>query len=417
MGPGGRADRLDPLTQSDPGFMARNLRLITVHEIVAGSLVWLPVFVLFTRSRFELDGALALASIYYLAVVLLEVPSGWMSDRLGRVVTLRVAALCWVGAHVAFLVGDDRFPLIALGQILLAGGFASLSGTDVTFHYDTLESMGRASQFRDRQARLRSRGLLAMAISALVGGLLVLVGYRLLFAAALLLALIQLAVTLRMTEPPRVAAQPLMLLPQLRRCVGHLSDRYLGWIFFYGFVMVTLEHVAFEMMPLWLTEVLGRTADDVGVTPLYAGAVFAVTSFVGAGAARASAPVSRRFGTVPTLLGLAALSAIIVTGMARWVHLAVVALVALRSVQGAAAPVLISDAVAPRVGQGQRATLLSLNSLVGRLGYGLVLWAVSGRAEDNVVEVLGWLSILSWILVLGLAASAVVAVPRRLRAV
>ncbi len=387
--------------------MGRNLQLIVVHEILAGSLVWLPVFVLFTRSRFDLDGTLDLAALYYLAVVVLEVPSGWMSDRLGRALTLRVAAACWVVGQACFLVGDGRFWVIAVGQVFLAGGFAALSGTDVTFHYDTLESVGRAHEFRDRQARLRSLGLIAVAASALVGGLLAMLGYRWVFLVALILAAVQLVVAWKLTEPPMTGGRSLMLLPQLKRSVAYLSDRYLAWIFFYGFVMVTLEHVAFEMMPLWLTEVLGRTADDLGSTPLYAGMVFAVTSFIGAGAARASAPASRRIGVVPTLLGLTALSAIIVTGMALWVHLAVVALVVLRSVQGAAAPVLISDAVAPRVDQGQRATLLSLNSLVGRLGYGLLLKAVAERAQDDVVRVLGWLSILSWVLVGVLVATAV----------
>ena len=73
--------------------LERNLRLIPLHQALISSFVWLPVFVLFTRARFDLDGALVLASLYYLFVVALEVPSGWMSDRVGRVLTLRVAAL------------------------------------------------------------------------------------------------------------------------------------------------------------------------------------------------------------------------------------------------------------------------------------------------------------------------------------
>ena len=118
-----------------------------------------------------------------------------------------------------------------------------------------------------------------------MGGLLAIDSYRPVFAVALVLALGQLLVTLRMTEPAAEVSTPPMLLSQLRLSIGHLADRYLGWIFFYGFVMVTLEHVAFEMMPLWLTELLGRSADDVGTTPLFAGLVFAVTSLVGAVAA------------------------------------------------------------------------------------------------------------------------------------
>jgi len=134
----------------------------------------------------------------------------------------------------------------------------------------------------------------------------------------------------------------------------------------------------------------------------------AVVSFVGAGAARVSAGASERFGTVNTLLGLAALSAMIVTGMAIWVHGAVLVLVAFRSAQGAAAPVLIGAEVAPRVDRHHRATLLSLNSLAGRLGYGLLLLLVSAGANDDVRRVLGWFSVLAWGVVLTLVLSAVV---------
>ena len=176
---------------------------------------------------------------------------------------------------------------------------------------------------------------------------------------------------------------------------------------------MTLEHVAFSVMQPWLTALTGRTADDVGSTPIYSGLVFAMVAFVGAGAARASAPVARRFGTVATLIGLAGLSATIVTTMAVWVTPLVLTVVAFRSVQGAAAPVLISGAVAPLVERHHRATLLSLNSLVGRLGWGLILLTVSRRIGDDLGRVLTAFSILSWVLVGVALASAVVLVTRR----
>ncbi|MGI9594528.1 MAG: MFS transporter, partial [Acidimicrobiales bacterium] len=194
---------------------------------------------------------------------------------------------------------------------------------------------------------------------------------------------------------------------QLLRCIGYLRDRYLGWIFFYGIAMVTLEHVAVTVLQPWLTDVLGRSPDDVGATPLFSGLVFASFSIIGAASARVSAPLAERFGTMATLIGLAALSAVIVTGMAIWVSAAVLALVAFRSAQGAAAPVLISAAVAPRVERRHRATLLSLNSLAGRLGYGLFLLLVSGAVADDVQPVLRIFSIVAWTLVAVLICSAV----------
>ena len=158
--------------------------------------------VLFTRARFDLDGALVLSSIYYFSVVALEVPSGWMSDRLGRVITLRIAAASWIVSHLLFLFGDDHFWLIALAQFFLAAGFASLSGTDVTFHYDTLEALDIENEFPNREAKVSSIGYVATAAAALVGGALGLIDLRLAFAASLLLSIAQLAVALRLQEPP-----------------------------------------------------------------------------------------------------------------------------------------------------------------------------------------------------------------------
>lgn len=387
--------------------LARNLQLLPAHHALSRAFVWIPVFVLFTRARFDLDGALLLASLYYLFVVALEVPSGWMSDRLGRVVTLRLAAVCFVGAQASFLLGDDRFLVILLGQLLLAAGFASLSGTDVSFHYDSLEALGRADEYTRRQARLSAFGFSASAISAVLGGVLGFFELRLAFAASLAFAVGQLAVTFQLYEPPAtVRADP--LIAQLNLCFAYLRSRLIAWIFLYGTILVTLEHVAFTLMQPWLTEVLGHRPDDVRTTPLVAGATFAVVSFVGAGAARLSAPLQERFSTASILLGLAALSATIVTGMALWVSAAMLALVALRSVQGAAAPVLISSVLAPRLEQRHRATVLSLNSLAGRLGYGALLYVLADRAGEEVQPVLRILAVISWSLVAVLVVTALI---------
>ena len=125
-------------------------------------------------------------------------------------------------------------------------------------------------------------------------------------------------------------------------------------------------------------------------------------------AARASAPLGQRFGTVPTLIGFGVLSSVIVTGMALWVSAAVLVLVAFRSAQGAAGPVLISAAVAPRVARQHRATLLSLNSLVGRLLYGLFLLLVSDATREDPQLVLRIFSVVSWGLVAVLVGTALV---------
>lgn len=391
-------------TRSD---LERNLQLIPWHELVSSTSPWISVFVLFTRGEFGLDGALVLAGAYYLVVVVFEVPSGWLSDRVGRVVTLRLVAVAWAAAFTCFLFGAGSFAIVFVGQACMAFGYASLSGTDVTFHYDTLEALGRQHEYPDRQSRVASLGLVAAATGALAGGILGLVELRLAFAASLLLAVAQLALATRLHEPPRRETTSSNR-SQIVDCLRYLQTPALGWIFAYGIAMVVLEHVAFTLLQPWLTESLGESAADVGNTPLVSGATIGATALVGALFARHSARLARSLGVRTFLMGLAVLSATIVTTMAVTTSLVVLAIVAFRSAQGSAAPIVISNAVSSSVRPEHRATLLSLDSLGGRLAYGSLLVFLSSEATDAVSGSLRSLAIVSWTLVALIGAAAIV---------
>jgi len=47
----------------------------------------LTIFFLFFKAHLEIKIVLLLEAIYYISVVLLEVPSGYFSDRIGRKIT------------------------------------------------------------------------------------------------------------------------------------------------------------------------------------------------------------------------------------------------------------------------------------------------------------------------------------------
>lgn len=379
--------------------LEHNLKLIPILAGLSASAVYAPVLILFVRQHFGVSGVLQLASLSYLFIVVLEVPSGWMSDRLGRVPTLTVAAASWLIAQTCFLLGGDRFVIIALGQFFISAGYAFISGTDVSLHYDTLESLDRGEEYAQRQARVSSIGYLARMATAIAGGVLGFFDLRWAFVAALLFALTQLVVTRLLTEPASEGSTASAFVSQLGECLHYLTNRFMGWLFFYGIALVTLEHVAHTLMQPWLTEALGKEPDELGATPLLSGALLAVVAVVGAVAARHSATLGERFGLVPALVGLGALSAVIVTGMALSFSLIILALIACRSVQGAAAPVLLSAAIAPRTERHHRATLLSINSLAGRLGYGSLLQVLSIGIGDDPRPVLQIFSAISWGLV------------------
>jgi MFS family permease len=405
--------------------MERNLRLYPLHRVLATCLPWLAVLELYTTSRFGLRSAVTLVAVYYLSVTVLEVPTGWFSDRSGRVPTLRLAAACWMAAQLCFLLGDGRFLVVALGQVGMAGGFAALSGTDVAFHADSLEATGRLHELPWREARLTATARIAYAVAVLTGGGLGLIGLWVPFVASFILAGAQAVVASRLSEPRPLpaAGHATPAVPgrsHLGVTLGYFRQRLLAWLLIYAIALVTMEHVASTLIQPWLVVALDRDLTDLGPVPLVSGAVLAATAPVGALAARWSVSLRYRFGLVTTLLGLSVVSAVVVTGMALWLHAAALLLFALRGLQPAAARVLIESEVVARVDAAHRATVLSLQSLAGRLGYGLLLLltasATATGADQDVRSTYGTLSMVAWILVaVTTGAAAVITLPLRRR--
>jgi hypothetical protein len=257
----------------------------------------------------------------------------------------------------------------------------------------------RPVEYEDRQSRVAARGYLSATAGTVVGGLLGLVDLRLAFAAALVLAVVQFGAASLLVEPPvQRHADPFHR--QLRQCFELMGQRFLGWILVSWVAMVILEHVAFTLSQPYLTEALHHSTDDLGSTPMVVGLQFAASSMIGAGAARVAPRVRRRLGLPLTLFLLGALSAAIVTVMGAVVHAAVIGLLALRSVQGAAGPVLMTAAVAPRVAAHRRATYFSVHSLAGRLAYSGVLFGVAAAVGDELSASLRALSVVAWTVLL-----------------
>ena len=385
-----------------------NLRRYQVIVGATSALFWVPTVVLFFIEEFGLGDALKLQAIYYLAVVLAEVPSGWFSDRVGRVPTLRLVAVWWTGAFSAFLVADD-FAVAALGQVLLAIGYAFLSGTDVTFHYDSLEALGREDEFEHRESIVRRNGMIVRAASVIVGGALGMVSLRLPYAAALAGALVLGAATTRLHEPARRVGHG-RFRTDIAATIRLFRERLLGWILIYVIAQVILEHLASEFAGPYLAELLDEDITDVERAPLITGVLAAFVSLVGAASVRRAPWLRQRLGLVGALTAVALIPAATVVAMATITAGSVVVLLALRNVQSGIAGVLIPAAVGQRVDPHQRATFLSFTSLGGRLAYGTVLLSLSRVAGfDNTLD---WAAVVAIGAVLAVAATATVVAER-----
>ncbi len=350
------------------------------YKIAAHLYFWLPTSILFLLSRVGLAATFRLAAIYFLAVVVLEIPSGWLSDRFGRVLTLRIAALSWLVAFSTFLMAGSSFAWLAVAQVFLALGQASRSGTDSSFHYDTLEALDRAAEFEQREARAARNGFLGTTVVAAIGGALGLIDLALPYVAALVAAGYELMLTLRMVEPPPAAGLPARAHRespgQIRATLRYLRRPGLAWLMVYMALQQPLEGLALDLIQPWLTEVTGGSFADPGLASLYSGVIIAAISIVGAAAAAKSHQLRRAAGLRGALIILASIEALLLVGMAIVMSPWLIPLLAMRSAQPAVAPVLTASAASPHLAKHHRATFLSMGSVFGRMLYGFVLIAL-----------------------------------------
>jgi hypothetical protein len=358
----------------------RNPALYRFYLPLANSFFHAPVFFLYFSERFDVERVVWLSAIYYAAVVALELPSGWFSDRVSRVVTLRVASAAKVASYALFLLAGSSFTLFVVAELLLAAAFAFQSGTDTSFHHDALSAVGREDEYAAREAHVSRDSFLAQMASAAGGGLLGVFDLGLAYAAGLAASLGALGTALALREPPRGGVEAELLLPQVTRAARYLRDPLLAWLFAYVVLMTTLEHVPFVFAQPYLAAVLGEPVSASRWTPLAAGAVMACYSAVGALAAARSVRLGARFGLGATLLGATAVQTLLISAMAAVVHPLVALLLIFRSAPRGISGPLVNAAVAPRVSRAHRATYLSLHSLAGRGGYSLVLWGLGALA-------------------------------------
>ena len=230
--------------------MDRNIRLYPLYLACRRLIFWLPVFFLYFSSVLRIDQVLLLEAIYYLGVVVLEVPSGYFSDRVGRRVTLLISTGSWIVGGLVFVMTASFVPF-AVAQLLLALGMAFNSGTDTALLYDSLKDQGREDELARQEARAQALGLVAVGIAAGVGGLLAGFDLRIAYLLSSLSAALAWAVAWHFREPPRSD----VVRPPVRQIVAasqRLRDPQLRWIFVFVVGMTVLNHVPYEFFQPWL---------------------------------------------------------------------------------------------------------------------------------------------------------------------
>lgn len=391
----------------------RNLRLFPWFKFAINLLFWQSVWFLVFQERLSAAEAVLLYAVFDLVSTALEVPSGYMSDRIGRRFTLICAALAGALGATVLALGTG-FYMLALGQALLGVSVAFVSGTDSSLLFETLSRLGRADETERYEIIAWRYTFAGLALSAFTGGVLSLWSPALAFAASGVAFTGALILSWQFREPPRRADEThVSEIARLRKLAGSFRQPVVTWIFALGVVMYVFSHIPYVFGQPFIDTVL-RGFEAGQLTPLVSGSVTTVMMVLSLLASLVATRLRARFGLVALVLFAFGLQIAISGTLALTVAAPAIAMLFLRMVPDAFSWPFMVARIQPLLAEDSRATFLSIKSFLGRLIFaGSLLLAYRIAPQTGVMEQEQMRVILGAYTVLGLAALAVFALTAR----
>ncbi len=164
----------------------------------------MPIIVLFYQANgLGMTEVLSLQAVYSIAIVALEIPSGYAADVWGRKTTLIIGSILGVLGFVIYSFSFGFWGFLA-AELTLGIGQSFISGSDSAMLYDSLKSNNREADYLKYEGRVISIGNFAETLAAILGGLLAEISLRLPFQAQIAVALIAVPAAITLIEPPRI---------------------------------------------------------------------------------------------------------------------------------------------------------------------------------------------------------------------
>ena len=354
-----------------------NISYLYLIKISKWFMLTQPILMLYFKDTgLTTEEAFRLKAVYSVAIVLLELPSGYFADVLGRRLTLIIGAICGTMGFVFYSLGHGFWFFLA-AEITLGIGQSFISGADSAMMYDSLLARGNEKKFTLFDGRTTAIGNFAEAGAAVLGGIIADISLRYPFYIPIGIAFIAIPAAILLVEPK------LHTQSNLRRGIwdvfkilknSMVNSRLRSSIFFSAITGLGTLTMAW-IVQLYLEEGLGFSYGLIGVSTASLNllvALFAAIAYY----------ITRRINNknLQWFILFAIPLGLFFTGLiGSYFVLAI--LIAFYMIRGIATPVL-KNYINLNTSSEQRATVLSLRSLIIRIMF-VVVGPFCGWLIDN----------------------------------
>jgi len=180
-----------------------NIIKLYLIKVAKWFMLFMPIVVPFYKANgLGMKDVMLLQGVYSVTIVILEIPSGYFADVLGRKKTIIIGAIM---GFLGFLTYSLSFGFwgFLIAETILGIGQSFISGSDSALLYDTLLDMKREDEYIKFEGRLTSFGNIAEAVAGTLGGLLAASSVRYPYIAQTFVAFIAVPASILLVEPSR----------------------------------------------------------------------------------------------------------------------------------------------------------------------------------------------------------------------
>ncbi len=164
-------------------------------------MLFMPIIVIFFQDNgLEMRHIFLLKAINAVTVVVLEIPSGYMADVLGRRKTLILGTILNFGGFVAYSLAHG-FGGFVIAELMIGISMSFISGADSAMLFDTLKNAKRTGEYAKLEGRITALGNFSEAGAGIIGGFLAGISLRLPFEIQVIVAFIGIPAALLLWEP------------------------------------------------------------------------------------------------------------------------------------------------------------------------------------------------------------------------
>ncbi len=353
-----------------------NITKLYIIKVAKWFMLTMPILMLFYKDMgFSDKESFQLKAFYSIAIVIFEIPSGYVADVIGRRKTLIIGSILGTLGFVVYAITSGYYYFL-VAELILGIGQSFISGADSALLYDTLKSRQREHEYIKYEGRNFTVGNYAEALAGLLGGTLAAIHMRLPFILQSGIAFMAVPAAIMLIEPHLHQARKKPGIKDILSVVRYalVKNAKLRYNLLYSSIMGTATLTMAWIYQLYLS--------NIGFTSYYIGATHTVLNLIVGTTTLFAYRIEARLKPQLTiwLTSIAITGSYVIAGFidSAWVLLVLVVFYFSR---GIATPVL-KDYINRITSSDIRATILSIRSLLIR-GFFAIIAPFVGFLSDS----------------------------------